>query len=374
MHTLDGRSIVLGVTPVCLHSLDVRYEVTTYTSDLRGAGTDAAVFIVLHGETTQTAALPLSDKTKKKKDCFERSSVDVCHVEGIDVGPSLRKVRIGHDGKGFGAGWHLEKVEVKKLSEEDPDSHSIYTFLCGRWLATSEDDGAIVRELVPSLETVVKKDKDDGKLKVLSLKRKDALDLMYYKVLVSTGDVKGAGTDANVFLTMYGDVGDSGERKLRKSETHRNKFERGQEDIFVVEAAHLGRLQKVKIRHDNSSFKKAWYLDRITVQAQDDGDDVAKEYVFYCERWLAKDKEDGRIERQFTESTYVEENDVSALDEMSSSVATANSRRDGRFVGCLVSLDCFSYSLHCPCHYGQRSRFRDGRTSFCCFHWRRLHV
>ena len=48
-----------------------------------------------------------------------------------------------------------------------------------------------------------------------------------YKVHVFTGDVKGAGTDANVFITMYGEFGDSGERQLVKSETYSNKFERG---------------------------------------------------------------------------------------------------------------------------------------------------
>ena len=48
-----------------------------------------------------------------------------------------------------------------------------------------------------------------------------------YKVSVMTGDVYGAGTDANVFLTIYGDQGDTGERKLSKSETNSNKFERG---------------------------------------------------------------------------------------------------------------------------------------------------
>ena len=45
---------------------------------------------------------------------------------------------------------------------------------------------------------------------------------------VVTGNVSHAGTDANVFLTIYGENGDSGERQLSKSETNRNKFERGQ--------------------------------------------------------------------------------------------------------------------------------------------------
>ena len=43
-----------------------------------------------------------------------------------------------------------------------------------------------------------------------------------------TGNVKSAGTDANVFFTMFGENGDTGERALVKSETHRDKFEKGQ--------------------------------------------------------------------------------------------------------------------------------------------------
>ncbi len=34
-----------------------------------------------------------------------------------DVGDKIEKLRIGHDGKGWGAGWHLAKVEVRRLKE-----------------------------------------------------------------------------------------------------------------------------------------------------------------------------------------------------------------------------------------------------------------
>lgn len=37
----------------------------------------------------------------------------------------------------------------------------------------------------------------------------------------------GAGTDANVYINIYGEIGDTGERKLRKS-NNLNKFEKGQ--------------------------------------------------------------------------------------------------------------------------------------------------
>ena len=44
--------------------------------------------------------------------------------------------------------------------------------------------------------------------------------------------MKSAGTNANVFLTIYGNKGDTGERKLEKSETHFDKFEKGQVSII----------------------------------------------------------------------------------------------------------------------------------------------
>ena len=34
-----------------------------------------------------------------------------------DVGETIEKIRIGHDGSGWGAGWHLNKVEVRRLKE-----------------------------------------------------------------------------------------------------------------------------------------------------------------------------------------------------------------------------------------------------------------
>jgi hypothetical protein len=46
-----------------------------------------------------------------------------------------------------------------------------------------------------------------------------------YIVKVYTGDVSGAGTDSNVFVTVYGTNADSGERQLKDSD-NRNKFER----------------------------------------------------------------------------------------------------------------------------------------------------
>lgn len=39
-----------------------------------------------------------------------------------------------------------------------------------------------------------------------------------------------------------------------------------QEDVFMVKAVDLGKLVKVKIRHDNQGIGSAWFLDRIEVE------------------------------------------------------------------------------------------------------------
>lgn len=51
---------------------------------------------------------------------------------------------------------------------------------------------------------------------------------------VYTGKTSGAGTDANVFINLYGEKHDSGERQLKDSADNMNKFETGSvsNDVF----------------------------------------------------------------------------------------------------------------------------------------------
>lgn len=72
----------------------------------------------------------------------------------------------------------------------------------------------------------------------MSLMYSPGLAPVKYEVIVITGDVKGAGTNANVFLTLYGTTGDSGKRELKQK--FRDLFERKQTDKFEIEALDLG--------------------------------------------------------------------------------------------------------------------------------------
>ena len=126
-----------------------------------------------------------------------------------------------------------------------------------------------------------------------------SLYLCRYKVTVHTSDIRGAGTDADVFCAIYGERGTTGERVL---DTSANNFERGmaspptlacmecfcfldvlwlmhesrstmtltafsllQEDTFIIECEPLGALKRLRIWHNNKGFGSAWHLKQARI-------------------------------------------------------------------------------------------------------------
>ena len=64
----------------------------------------------------------------------------------------------------------------------------------------------------------------------------------------------GAGTDANVFLIVFGEYGDTGLLALKESGA-RNKFERKMKDVFrFADMLSLGELSKIRVWHDNKGL------------------------------------------------------------------------------------------------------------------------
>jgi len=52
------------------------------------------------------------------------------------------------------------------------------------------------------------------------------------------------------------------------------------------------RIQRIIIRHDNSGFVPAWFLDKVIESG------LGESWYFPCGRWLTKDEDDGQILRE----------------------------------------------------------------------------
>ena len=96
---------------------------------------------------------------------------------------------------------------------------------------------------------------------------------------VFTSDIRGAGTDANVTIILFGsNTIDTGKIKL---DSNKNDFERGQEDIFYHEYVDLGEITEVEIEHDNSGPAPGWHCQEVIVWDMT----TNKRYSFFCDRY-----------------------------------------------------------------------------------------
>ena len=107
-----------------------------------------------------------------------------------------------------------------------------------------------------------------------------------YRVAVQTSDVKDAGTDAKVCVTLHGAGGSSA--KLALGTERKADFERCCHDVFSLPPMpSLGELVAVDVEHDGTGWYAGWHLDYLEVT-----DTVAKRrYHFPCGQWLDKTKE-----------------------------------------------------------------------------------
>ena len=95
----------------------VPYEINVYTSDIKGADTTANPYIIMYGEDIKTQQFNLCKNKAERKDKFKKGFCDRFVLEMEDVGDKIKKIRIGHDDHGLFAGWHVDRVEIRRLKK-----------------------------------------------------------------------------------------------------------------------------------------------------------------------------------------------------------------------------------------------------------------
>jgi hypothetical protein len=222
------------------------YEVDVATGDAKGGATSARVYLEAWGRDGRAGAS--SGEVRLDLDApeapFQRGATDRFEVALHDVGaPCL--VRVWHDNSGRHPDWRLERVSMRKKGAPDwvhfpcgrwaarfgvpggggaaacisrlpgPSCHNkkamrtapaapeicmplrVHRIPRARWLSTEQDDGRICRELPAA----------GGGAPA-------AAAAAAYRVTIVTGDVRGAGTDANVAIMLHGARGDGARHRL----------------------------------------------------------------------------------------------------------------------------------------------------------------
>ncbi|CAF1602837.1 unnamed protein product, partial [Adineta ricciae] len=150
--------------------------------------------------------------------------------------------------------------------------------------------------------------KDVEKLCMRPLVDNHRFDEYLYQILVFTGHRTNAGTKSKVHFIISGDNDDTPVRTF--SNQNQQIFQRGGIDAFLMAVPKsLGVLNYVRIWHDNSggSGSASWFLKHIIVRDLQ----TMETSHFICQRWLAVEKDDGKIERILLAASNAEQREFS---------------------------------------------------------------
>jgi len=263
------------------HPVLVDYRIHVRTSDLSGAGTCANVRLSLSGEL-RVEEFRL-DKSLNHSKMFERGREDTFEFKVPPLG-ILRSATVMHDESGPDPAWHLLAIEVI-----DTSSMQSYLFRCQQWVARDQGNTKVVASAGSDGENWIS----------LLLKKPQNMpyrtpqDLVLYKVHVRTSDIKGAGTDANVFLSITGEFDSVRSLELEYASNNGDKFESGSDDVFEFHLPPLGNILSIKIMHDNFGDASAWHLQDVEIIDTKEG----KAFLFACSQWLSKNEGTAMVEK-----------------------------------------------------------------------------
>uniref|UniRef100_A0A183SZF7 PLAT domain-containing protein n=1 Tax=Schistocephalus solidus TaxID=70667 RepID=A0A183SZF7_SCHSO len=325
----------------------------------------------LSARSHQREATRRQGETGARRMAFEPGTVEEFEVNLGNIGEII-KIRLSHDNSGDSPDLLIAMVRMRpvsgtalQLSAPPPRSRNlsssnnkhaatattgtisssdaeILTFPCGRWMSRRYGDGDTTCEIPSPLSAALvlrerQRRLNDtqshllrGRLRNLTAPASngvartqgDLATLIIYRVVVKTSDLWGAGTQSSVNVTIVGEFGDTGPRLLWKAEDDsREPFQRGQTDVFYLEAVYLGELKSIRVWLEGEQrAASSWRLDWIQIIEKAPGVSnhpnstvaAASESIYFaCDRWINASKQGHMTELELF-STHLSETELTA--------------------------------------------------------------
>ncbi|CAF1216392.1 unnamed protein product [Adineta steineri] len=213
---------------------DINYKVIIDTGE---SGINSNVILCIYGNeniTKNFALKTIKDGTQAK---FIKDSHLEFDLKAIDVG-KIKKINIGHDGKGNDQQWFLKFIKIEKQNEH-------YTFKINQCLGETQQNfiDLIPEELLPKKDQAI------------------------YKMTVVTSSDDDSSTDSGVFMKIYGDKDQT--KRFQLTTTKENSellFKQGQTDEFEIELNDVGDINKINIGHDGKGLRPMWHVESVQIQ------------------------------------------------------------------------------------------------------------
>ncbi|MCP4969839.1 MAG: hypothetical protein GY932_04465, partial [Arcobacter sp.] len=217
-------------------------EITTGT--LPGAGTNTNISLDIIGSKGSTEYFSVNSYIRSKD--FITGYTESFTLPLKDIG-QIENLKIKSDSSGFNNNWFLNRIKITKQGNTKTTLFSFFN-----WIKPD------------TIYTLLQEVKE-------------------YTIKIFTGDVAHGGTDSNVSMVLLGSKRNSKTIKLNEF-IARNAFEAGKIDYLKIVEKDLGRIEKIKIWHDEKWLGDGWFLNKIIVQNDSSGSEAT--FPFYS--WLDK--------------------------------------------------------------------------------------
>jgi hypothetical protein len=259
-----------GPPDLMTYALNSRYRVTFSTGSREGAGTDARIMMHLNkGNLVGTAGLVLSGTESDVEAPFDRvGSFEQGDIDSIfwdlenQTEGEVKGISLQIYNEGDNPNWFVEQVVVQDLV-----SGLVWAGWPQVWVSTSGSGWGNEVDIP------------------LSPYQPGSLALIPYQVSVITADASGAGTDADVSITLKtADARSAGPFNLDR--TGADDFARASIDQFSIWAPDFGELGSLVVSLSNGEGDAAWYCQEVTLRNTITG----QVWVFPVESWLGGGK------------------------------------------------------------------------------------
>ncbi|CAF1056748.1 unnamed protein product [Adineta steineri] len=216
------------------------YILQIRTGDKPFISTDTNIQILIRGSTNQTSRLVL---TSNHVNLFEQNQLDTFAIIGWDLG-DLLEIIVESDKNHFVSDWEIKEMTIWQIlpNENEKKFHIYFPF--NNFLGKKMNTLKSKKELYPLADSHLK-------------------GPICYQIIVKTGKVMNAGIDANVFLIIYGTCGRTTIHQL--NDRSKNNFERNTSAEFTIMDIDIGKIDRIKIWHDNTNPRSAWFLDSVII-------------------------------------------------------------------------------------------------------------
>ncbi|RDD41325.1 Lipoxygenase homology domain-containing protein 1 [Trichoplax sp. H2] len=212
------------------------------TGDFSSSYSNTQVAVIAYGSNSNSGIIPLGHGASS----LFHPNKEVKFKIPLGYLEDIYKIRIGQAELSSECSWYLQALTLTNLCTEEE-----YVIKAESWLSHYQGTGETWIELATA--------------EIQS----NLLPVLPYVIELHTNEVPTSFSETRLYVTLYGERGDSGPRVLAKLAEPWTQLKSNYANEFTIHAVDLSQLKMLKLEYGESLNAPAWFIDKVVVKFGD---------------------------------------------------------------------------------------------------------